>query len=275
MPALKTDQGDAIAGQLRDLDNGFATHEVIAGDPSCGYLLICDHASNALPERYGTLGLPQSELERHIGYDIGVAGITRRIAERLGVPAVMSRYSRLLIDPNRGLDDPTLMMRISDGSVVPGNARADRAEIDYRIKRFYKPYDDAITAAIEAGIAAGAPPALFSIHSFTADWRGTRRPWHVGILWDNDGRLAVPMIEGLQNDAGLVVGDNEPYTGELEGDTMNRHGTRRGLAHALIEVRQDLIADEAGEVEWAARLGDLLHDLRDTPGLNDIKPPVP
>ncbi|MCB1472317.1 MAG: N-formylglutamate amidohydrolase [Rhodobiaceae bacterium] len=258
---------------MEDLDDGFVSHETIAGDPACGFLLLCDHARNALPARYGTLGLPHSELERHIGYDIGVEGVTRKIAARLGMPAVMTRFSRLLIDPNRGADDPTLVMRISDGAVVPGNRNADAAEIDYRKRRFYLPYDRAISEAIDAAIAAGKPPALFSIHSFTPVWRGVERPWHVGVLWDRDARLPAPMIETLREDAGLVVGDNEPYTGELEGDTMNRHGTRRGLAHALIEVRQDLITDEAGIEEWANRLSALLTRMAGVPGINEIRLP--
>ncbi|MCB1480145.1 MAG: N-formylglutamate amidohydrolase [Rhodobiaceae bacterium] len=268
---MKDSRTEVAGSGFTDLDDGYVPFEVIPGDPSCGFLLLCDHATNALPERYGTLGLPQSQLERHIGYDIGVEGVTRRIAADLGIPAVLSRFSRLLIDPNRGRDDPTLVMRISDGAVVPGNARADAAEIGYRLKRFYLPYDRAITEAIDAGIAAGCPPALFSIHSFTPNWRGVQRPWHVGVLWDKDARFAQPLIEAFREDAALVVGDNEPYTGELEGDTMNRHGTRRGLAHALIEVRQDLIAESAGISEWADRLGTMLKRFARYPGLNEIR----
>ncbi len=255
-----------------DRDGGFVPVERIAGDVSRGLLLICDHASNRLPDRYGTLGLPADELERHIGYDIGVEGVTRRLAAMLGVPAVMTRYSRLLIDPNRGVEDPTLVMRVSDGTVVPGNAAIDEAEIAYRKARFYAPYEDAVCDAIGEGVAIGRPPALLSIHSFTPIWRGMERPWHVGVLWDRDGRLAQPMIAGFQRDGRLVVGDNEPYTGELVGDTMNRHGTAKGLAHALIEIRQDLIADEAGIAEWAERLAGTVEPLLALPGLNDILP---
>jgi predicted N-formylglutamate amidohydrolase len=263
-------RSESVVADSEDLDPGFVPFSKIEGDLSTGWLIICDHAENTLPERYGTLGLPQSELCRHIGYDIGAKGVSERLAALLGAPAVLSSFSRLLIDPNRGEDDPTLVMRLSDGSVVPGNARADHDEIQYRLNRFYRPYDRAVIAAIETAIAAGHPPALISIHSFTDNWRGTPRPWHAGILWDEDQRLVRPIIEGLSCDPGLVVGDNEPYTGALRGDTMNRHGTDRGLAHALIEIRQDLIADEAGMAEWAGRLADLVSGLADLPGLHDI-----
>ena len=172
--------------------------------------------------------------------------MTRALARRLGAPAVLSTFSRLLIDANRGEDDPTLIMRLSDGAIVPGNAAVDAAERARRIARFHAPYHAAIDAAIERAIAAGSPPALVSIHSFTPVWRGHARPWHAGVLWDGDPRFAVPLIEALRADPALVVGDNEPYSGALANDTMYRHGTERGLAHALVEIRQDLIADEAG-----------------------------
>lgn len=246
-------------------------YETIPGDPATGWLLLCDHARNWMPERYAGLGLPPEQLERHIAYDIGAEGVTRLLAARLGAPAVMSRFSRLLIDPNRGDDDPTLVMRLSDGAVVPGNARIDAAERDYRIRTFYDPYHRAVTAAIDAALAAGHPPAIVSVHSFTPLWRGARRPWEIGILWDEDPRLAVPMIERLKSDQSLTVGDNEPYSGRLKGDTMYRHATLRGLAHALIEYRQDLIADAAGQADWADRTATVLESLAGRAGLNEIR----
>jgi predicted N-formylglutamate amidohydrolase len=177
------------------------------------------------------------------------------------VPAVLSHFSRLLIDPNRGLDDPTLIMRLSDGAVVPGNARIDAAERARRVARFYRPYDEAVHASIEAAMASGRVPMILSIHSFTPRWKGTARPWHAGILWDADPRLARPLIEGLARDPRIVVGDNEPYHGALKGDTLYRHATRRGLAHALVEIRQDLIADADGVAAWADRLAGVLAEL--------------
>ncbi|MGI9383821.1 MAG: DUF1244 domain-containing protein [Methyloligellaceae bacterium] len=235
-------------------DATFAAYERHEGDVRSGCLLICDHASNALPSGYGTLGLSSAELERHIAYDIGAAAVTRNLSQSLMAPAVLSCFSRLLIDPNRGADDPTLVMRISDGAIVPGNATIDAAEIARRIARYYEPYHGAIDGAIDAAVAVGHPPLLLSIHSFTEAWKGRPRPWHATVLWDKDHRLALPLVEALRQEDDLVIGENEPYSGQLRGDTLYRHGTHRGLAHALIEIRQDLIREEAGQREWAERL---------------------
>ena len=247
----------------RQLDLSVAPHPVeeIAGRVSSGALILCDHASNAVPPDLGDLGLTADQFERHIAYDIGAAAVTRELARLLEAPAVLTRFSRLVIDPNRGRDDPTLVMRLSDGAVVPGNARVDEAEVARRVARFYDPYDAAITAAIDRAMAARTPPAIVCVHSFTPSWRGTPRPWHVGILWDADDRLARPLLDGLCAEPGLVVGDNEPYDGALAGDTVDRHATRLGLTNALIEIRQDLIADEAGAKAWAERFVRLLSPL--------------
>ena len=164
--------------------------EHVAGDVTSGILLLCDHASNAMPPDLGSLGLPQAELERHIAYDIGAAWMTRALASSLGVPALLTSFSRLLIDPNRGLDDPTLVMRLSDGAIVPGNAGLSQAGVDERISRYYAPYDAAISMAIASAIEARHPPVIISLHSFTPVWKTTPRPWHVGVLWDKDRRLA-------------------------------------------------------------------------------------
>jgi predicted N-formylglutamate amidohydrolase len=149
------------------------------------FLLVCDHASNALPEAYGTLGLPASEFERHIAWDPGAALLVEALAGRLNAPAVLSCFSRLLIDPNRGTDDPTLVMRLSDGTVIPGNRDVTDVEIAARIAAFHDPYHRAIDDAIERALASGIAPALLSIHTFTPVWRGEPRPWHAGILWDD------------------------------------------------------------------------------------------
>lgn len=230
------------------------SYEVIPGRPDGGLLLLCDHAVNALPGEYGTLGLPADQLERHIAYDIGAAAVTKHLARMLGVPAICTRFSRLLIDVNRGLDDPTLIMRISDGAVVPGNRHLDTAERDRRVRHYYEPYHLRIGSLIEQCVAAGVPPVLLSIHSFTDNWKGVPRPWHAAILWDRDYRFSVPLLDALRAESGVVVGENEPYDGKLAGDCMWQHGTRRGLAHTIVEVRQDLIRTPEGQLAWAERL---------------------
>ncbi|CAN7714435.1 N-formylglutamate amidohydrolase [Bosea sp. LjRoot9] len=232
--------------------------EVIPGDLASGILLICDHATNAIPPELASLGLPPAQLERHIAYDIGAAEMTRAMARALDAPAVLSNFSRLLIDPNRGLDDPTLVMRLSDGAIVPGNRHIDQAGITERVARYYEPYDAAINAAVEAALAAGHPPAIVSLHSFTPFWKAAARPWHVGVLWDGEGALSQLLIAALQRESDLVVGDNEPYSGGLPGDTIDRHATRRGLHETLIELRQDLIASDATARDWGERLAAIL-----------------
>src|SRR6185503_4844862 len=137
----------------------------------CGLVVLCDHAGNALPAGYATLGLPTEQLQRHIAYDVGAADVARHVARRFAAPAVMTRYSRLLIDPNRGTDDPTLIMRLSDGAVVPGNRRLDAAEREKRMRLYYRPYHQAIDAVIDRCIASGVAPSLLSIHSFTESWK--------------------------------------------------------------------------------------------------------
>jgi len=241
---------------------------VVPGRADAGLILLCDHAGNAFPPEYGTLGLPEAQLRRHIAYDIGAAAVTRAIAAALDVPALLTRFSRLLIDPNRGADDPTMIMRLSDGAVIPGNRHLDAAEREKRTSRYYRPYHNAIEDVIERCTGSGAPPSIISIHSFTESWKGVPRPWHVGILWDRDARLSAPMIDYFHADGGLIVGDNEPYKGSLEGDCLWQHATSRGLSNALIEIRQDLIRDAQGQRQWADRIVALVHALKGRPELN-------
>lgn len=224
-------------------------------------LLLCDHASNVLPSSYGTLGLGAADMQRHIAYDIGAAALTRGLAARLGVPAILSWYSRLLIDLNRGSDDPTLIMRLSDGSVVPGNALIDAAEREQRIRRYHEPYHNAVSRLLDAAKRDGASPALLSVHSFTPVWRGIPRPWHAGVMSASDRRLAEPLLLGLRAAGDVVVGDNEPYSGALKNDTLRRHGAGRGLASAGLEVRQDLLGDEGGVGDWVDRLARVLKQI--------------
>ncbi len=243
------------------------SYSVIGGAAEAGLVILCDHARNAFPPGYDTLGLPEAQLQRHIAYDIGAEALTKYLAASLGVPAVMTHYSRLLIDPNRGEDDPTLVMRLSDGAIVAGNRHVDTAEREKRLKLFYRPYHRAISRVLDTCLATGITPAILSIHSFTESWKSVPRPWHAGVLWDRDPRLAVPLLEALYAEGDLIVGDNQPYHGGLEGDTMWQHATQRDLAHALIEVRQDLIRTEKDQEAWGKRLTRLMRQLLDRPDL--------
>jgi predicted N-formylglutamate amidohydrolase len=212
-------------------------------------LFLCDHGGNGLPPGYGTLGLKPELFQTHIAYDIGAAEVTRGLAASFGAPAILGVWSRLLIDLNRGEDDPTLVMKLSDGSIIPGNRAVDQPERERRIAAFHAPYHQAIAEEIERL----GQPALISLHSFTPAWKGVKRRWEAGVLWDKDGRLAKPLMRRLE-EAGFTVGDNEPYSGALENDTMNRHGTLNGLPHVLLEMRQDLVGDAAASRAFAARL---------------------
>jgi predicted N-formylglutamate amidohydrolase len=244
--------------------------DVIPGAPDAGVLFICDHASPALPAAYGSLGLDPAQFTRHIAYDIGAAALTRALADHFAAPAILTRFSRLLIDPNRGADDPTLVMRLSDGALVPGNASATAQEIEARRRLYWQPYRDAVRAQLDQMLATGPVPAIVSLHSFTPVWKGLARPWRAAVLWDSDPRMAAPLIAALRA-RGIVTGDNEPYDGALEGDTLYEHGTKRGLPHVLIEVRQDEIGDGAGVARWAGILAEVLHPVLAAPATHMIE----
>lgn len=259
-----------LTREVAKAQEAFQPFERIEGALDCGALVICDHATNAFPPGYGALGLPREALDRHIAYDIGAAWVARRLAERLGAPAILSTFSRLLIDANRGADDPTLVMRLSDGALIPGNARIEAREVERRRRLYWGPYRGAIEATLEAMLGTGEPPAILSIHSFTPSWRGAARPWKVGVLWDRDPRLPEPLMRALSAEEDLAeteIGDNEPYEGALPGDTINAVATARGLSNALIEVRQDLVAEQADAELWGDRLARIIAPLIAEPGV--------
>ena len=217
-------------------------------------LFLCDHASNAVPPAYLDLGLAENLFETHIAYDIGAAEVTRALAGAYGAAALLGGVSRLLIDLNRGADDPTLVMKLSDGSIIPGNRAADAGEVAQRLARFHAPYH----AAIRDQIARiGQAAILISVHSFTPAWKGVKRVWEMGVLYGRDARLARPLMKHLR-DAGFTVGDNEPYTGALEGDTLDTHGTKTGHANVLIEIRQDFLDQTEKARVFAGRLKPVL-----------------
>ena len=230
------------------------------------WLITCDHATNRVPDWVGggTLGIAPEDMARHIAYDVGAAGLTRKLAQRMGAPAILSDFSRLVIDPNRGEDDPTLLMRIYDGTVIPANRHAGAAERERRLDRLYRPYH----AACAALAAARPDRAICAIHSFTRQLRGRpRRPWAVGVLYSHrDERLGPALIHECR-EAGWITGDNEPYSGHLQGDSIDRHALAHGRPNVLIEVRNDLIEDAAGQELWADRLAGVLTGFLDRQGV--------
>jgi predicted N-formylglutamate amidohydrolase len=235
-------------------------------------ILIADHAGRAIPRALGTLGLGPAELARHIGWDIGIADVTRQLAMRLDAPAVLAGYSRLVVDCNRRLRDPTSMAQESDGVAVPGNRGLTQTERDGRIAALFTPYHDAIKGVIDARRRAGRVPALISMHSFTPVMNSRERPWHVGVLWNRDPRVARPLIARLRADPDLCIGDNEPYTGRNEhGYSIYVHAEDVGLPHVLLEVRQDLIDTHHGAETWAERLGAALADVLADEGLYRVE----
>ncbi len=224
-------------------------------------LLVCDHASNALPPGYGTLGLDKSMLQRHIGYDIGAADVTRRLCGLIDAPALLSGFSRLLIDYNRQPEDPTSIPAISDHIRIPDNENLSESEIEHRRNTYFAPYHAAVEAALDDFAARDVVPAIFAIHSFTPVMDGFERPWHVGFLWNQDTRLAAPMVDALNAFPGIVVGENQPYAGsDPSGYSIHIHGEERGCPALCIEVRQDLIDTHHGAEEWAGRLAGAIKD---------------
>lgn len=224
---------------------------------SAPVLLICDHASSAVPSHLNELGLSAADLSRHIGWDIGAAQVTQEMSERMQATAVLGGASRLVIDLNRAPGDEGSIPAASDGTVIPGNRQLSQDDIGWRVDHLFKPYH----AAIAEQIARLRQPVLLSIHSFTPVLKDRPRPWHVGILWNQDGRLALPLIDALRAEGDLCVGDNQPYSGRDLAYSMNVHAGARGLLHAGIEIRQDLIDTPEGAHAWAARLARILSKL--------------
>lgn len=222
------------------------------------FLITVDHASNRVPPDVcgGDLGIAPEDMARHIAWDVGALGVSLALGALLDSPVIASDFSRLVIDPNRGEDDPTLVMRLYDGTIIPGNARVSDAEIERRLETLYRPYHDAL-----AGLADGR--VVVAMHSFTPCLRGRApRPWHIGVLYaDEDPRFSKPLIARLVAEPEICVGDNEPYAGALPGDSIDRHGLAHGRHNTLIEVRNDLISDEAGQKAWAGRLAPLLRTV--------------
>jgi predicted N-formylglutamate amidohydrolase len=223
------------------------------------YFLTCDHGGNLLPRTLGTLGLSPLELERHIAWDIGAAGLARRLADELDAFLIVQTYSRLAIDCNRTPLSPTSIAPLSESTPIPGNQNVSAAGADLRRRQIFQPYHDRIGVELDARKVAGRQTILVAVHSFTPVFHGENRPWQIGVLYNRDTRLAHNLLALFRAESGMVVGDNQPYAVSDESDyTIPIHGEQRSIPHVEIEIRQDLLADEAGQTAWAQRLASAL-----------------
>lgn len=246
-------------------------YEVVNPDGRAPVILLCDHASNRIPRALDNLGVSDKDRQKHIAWDIGASLLTRKLAERLDACAVLSNYSRLVIDLNRQPGHPTSIPELSDGIIVPGNSSLSDEDADLRLESIFWPYHHAVTNIMSHLWRHGLAPALVAIHSFTPVMTGQRRPWHIGVLWNHDPRMSDPLLRLLRNHDDLCVGDNEPYSGQSFGYTMNTHAGSAGLPHVELEIRQDRLMDEAGCERWAEMLGKALETVLADHSIHAVK----
>lgn len=241
--------------------------DVVEGRGDSPWVLACDHGGRAIPQCLGDLGVPALELERHIAWDIGAAAVTRLLADRLGAWAIVGNYSRLLIDLNRPLSSPQSIILHSEATDIPGNAGIPKAQAEARRREFFEPYHLRIAQELDRRRDAGIATLLVAMHSFTPVYLGVVRPWHAGVLYNREQRLARLLLETMPAEIGLVVGDNQPYAVSDATDyTVVTHGENRGLVHVELEIRQDLVAFQEGRQAWASRLARLLGNARERLG---------
>jgi predicted N-formylglutamate amidohydrolase len=236
-----------------------AAFSVAQPDGRSRFVLTCDHASRRIPQALGTLGLSQQELSTHVAWDIGAAGVAASLSALLDAPLVQQGYSRLVIDCNRPPGALTSIPVLSEKTAIEGNQGLTRTAIAARQREIFDPYHAAIGALLDARLRDAKPTLVVAVHSFTPVYHDYARPWHTGLMYRHDARLARALLGLLREDTALCVGDNEPYAiSETTDYTLPFHGEKRGLAHVGIEIRQDLIGHEAGQQEWAERLARLL-----------------
>jgi predicted N-formylglutamate amidohydrolase len=219
------------------------------------YVIVCDHASNRVPRALNNLGLSKAELQKHIAWDPGTEDIGLHMSERMDATTVIAGYSRLVVDLNRGDDHPEIMRSTSDHVRIPGNVGLTPAQRRQRMETFFRPYHDEIARALKRFTAQGIAPALISIHSFTPEMDGFKRPWHIGVLWNRQEKLARALVKNLRrNNPDLVIGENEPYSLKATNflkNTISTHAERRGLPYVIVEFRQDLVDTKKKAVKWA------------------------
>jgi predicted N-formylglutamate amidohydrolase len=229
------------------------------------FLLTSDHYGRTIPRMLGDLGLPESELARHIAWDIGIAGVADALSKHLDAHLIAQRYSRLVIDCNRPPEAPSSIPRISETTMIQGNENLSEKAAETRRRAIFEPYHRRISEVIEQRLRDKIPAVLVSLHSFTPVYAGIKRPWHIGTLYHRDKKLAPLLLKLLREEPDLVVGDNEPYAVSDETDyTIPVHAEARGLMNTGIEIRQDLIADPAGQRQWADRLARIFAGIETT-----------
>ena len=235
-------------------------------------LFICDHAGRRVPKALGDLGLDATAFERHIAWDIGAADSARHLARTFAAPLILATYSRLALDPNRYLDDPSLIPEISDGTPVPANAGLNGADREARIAALHAAYHATIDDAVTRLRRDGAVPAIVSVHTCTPVFKGFARPWQIGVLWNRDARIAEPLIEALAARGDVVVGDNQPYSGkDGQGYSVKHHAERHGFPAVALEIRQDLVDTHHGAAHWAGIVAEALQPILADPGLRAVR----
>jgi predicted N-formylglutamate amidohydrolase len=233
--------------------------EVAGRDGRSPFVVTCDHAGRRLPRSLGSLGLSAQDLASHIAWDIGAGGVARRLATVLDAFVAWQRYSRLVIDCNRPLGAVDSIATLSERTLIPGNQNLGRDDAHSRTREIFHPYHDQIRNELERRSERGRPSVLVAVHSFTPVFLDVARPWHIGVLYDRDTRLAEPLLQLLRGEEDLVVGCNEPYAvSDLSDFSVVHHGEQRGIPYVELEIRQDLIADDAGQIAWVERLARLL-----------------
>ncbi len=251
-----TETGESLLGA----DDPPPVEVVRAGAPS-PFFLTCEHAGKNFPKRLGTLGLSSSDLERHITYDIGAAGVARGLSRRLDAHLVLQTYSRLVVDCNRSPSAGDFIATVSEDTQIPGNREISEQQANARAAAIFHPYHDTITASLDERESSGRLTVVVAVHSCTPIFHGVSRPWHVGVLYEHDPRFAMILLDLLNDEGHLCVGDNEPYI--MTGDkdyAVPVHGQQRGIPHVELEIRQDLIETPEGQDEWAEFFAGILRE---------------
>ena len=259
-------QSSPVTDNLLAADEPAAFECIRFGDKPI--IISCDHASNRIPKALNKLGLAQEELLRHIAWDIGAAQVAKLVAESLQATLLTNNYSRLVVDCNRYLSDPSAFSTVSDTTEIVGNQNLSEFDKAQRAESIYYAYHRAIHKELDKHIVGDQCPVLLSIHSFTPELKSNsiNRPWEIGVLWDKDPRIPLALLDALRKDSKLIVGDNQPYSGrDLADYTVDHHAEKHGFAHTSIEIRQDLLQSEEGIAEWSERLSDIFSAMLEKP----------